>query len=67
MTFNEAYKNMCLGHRVSHISFVDGEYIYIDKDCVMRDESNYDLEDWYEFNKDNDNFQYGWSIYSYED
>lgn len=55
LTIKEAYLKMKDGERISHKLFCYDEYLYIDKDGIIRDENGYNFsEGWFSMMEDND-------------
>lgn len=62
LSMNQAYVKMLEEKSVSHRTFSDEEYLYVDKYGNLRDEKGYDMEDWWVNAKDKETFKEGWFI-----
>lgn len=62
LNMNQAYIKMLEEEVVSHRTFSEEEYLYIDNYGILRDEKGCDSEEWWENAKDKDTFKDGWFI-----
>ena len=62
LNMNQAYLEMLGEKNVSHRTFSDEEYLYVDNYGILRDEKGYNVEEWWEEAREKDTFKEGWFI-----
>lgn len=62
LNMNKAFLEMLGENAVSHRTFADEEYLYIDNYGIIRDEKGCNSEDWWEAARKNDTFKEGWFV-----
>lgn len=70
LTRDEAYEALMAGHRITHESFTDEEFLELDKYGTIRCEQGYNFDEGWEMRsgicKDSGcNWEEGWSRYAY--